>query len=140
MPRGKIGTFIAQDIKDTELAYIAGIIDGEGTVRMEQNLKYKYRYPRISVVQNTTEMLEYLKSRLGGSTELHQPAGTKVGKTNYMSNKDTYRWNTGGQNAYELLKKVVPYMIVKRDKTMQILKDYEEILSTRVDHRKRQGA
>lgn len=118
--RGDRGVRVSPDIKDTEWAYIAGIVDGEGTIRNDQNQTGRH-YPRVSVVQNDPEMLYFLKAKLDGSVEIHQSAGYKLGKTGYLSTKDTWRWNTSGENARFILEKLMPYLIVKKAKAQVVL-------------------
>ncbi len=44
---------------DIESAYLAGIIDGEGTITLTKD--GEFRYPAVSVASTTIEILEWCK-------------------------------------------------------------------------------
>ena len=49
-------------------AYVAGLIDGEGTITLTKiNSNKKFRYPVLSLTSTTYSFLEYLKSNFGGT-------------------------------------------------------------------------
>ncbi len=53
--------------------YIAGIIDGEGTITMTKKPdNSQYRMPVISVSSTTLPILTFLKDRYGGSISTHK--------------------------------------------------------------------
>lgn len=49
-----------------EAAYVAGIIDGEGTITLTRMHAKEYRRPVITVASTDLELLLYLKSLCGG--------------------------------------------------------------------------
>lgn len=53
--------------KDTELHYIAGLMDGEGSIMlMKRNGTDKYRCPQISMTSTTFELVKLMRDRFGG--------------------------------------------------------------------------
>lgn len=67
-------------LEESDINYIAGLIDGEGTITITRKYKTsKFRMPVISCSSTTIELLEYLQSKLGGSISKH-----KVYKDNHL--------------------------------------------------------
>lgn len=67
-------------ISKEELAYTAGLVDGEGTITMGRT-QSPYRHPVVTLASCTFELLEFLKERFGGcictknvTKEGHSPA------------------------------------------------------------------
>lgn len=108
---------------EVRFAYLAGMIDGDGTVRVEKS-NHKYQYPRLAITNTDLNMLAWVQDNFGGVICCHQSAATKIGHTNYLSNKPTYRWDTAGKNAAEILKRIAPYLVVKARKAHEIMKDF----------------
>ena len=52
-------------LKDTEKAYIAGIIDGEGSIILTKFQKKQYPSPRVSVSSTDIELLKWIKMTVG---------------------------------------------------------------------------
>ena len=80
-------------MKKTDLAYIAGIIDGEGTISLSLN---KRSYRIMVTVTNTNEwLIQRLKFMLGGNAS---PMAVPLG-----NNKPVWRWNIVSNDALEML-------------------------------------
>ena len=93
-----------------QLAYTAGIVDGEGSVFItrHKNQRYKLGYNfemKVSVV-NTNEWLTlWLESQYGGWS---------YPKKQVKGNKPTYEWIISGPNAAEFLEEILPYLHLKK--------------------------
>ena len=90
------------------LAYMAGIIDGEGHIGIYGSFnhklsKHKSHYLRVSVGNNCKELLDIFKAKLGGGLSSEQPPKGKL----------IWRWTITGNNAKQLLKDIYPYLVVK---------------------------
>lgn len=83
-----------------EVAYLAGLFDGEGCVHID-----KAHTLRCVVGMTTDGPIEKLHDRFGGST------GLKLGT--HLNQRDQYRWSVSGKSAYEFLKTIRPYLTVK---------------------------
>lgn len=100
-------------LSETERAWLAGIIDGEGCIHIQkrgtspsENLKnYSYQ-PRISIDMNCKEIIEKIVKITG------------LGKCNEqvrsINNKKHYLWKIVGQEASLVLKEVYNYLIEKK--------------------------
>lgn len=53
-------------MKEWEASYIAGIIDGEGTISLTRMHKGEFRRPCISISSTDKELLIYIKSLTDG--------------------------------------------------------------------------
>lgn len=103
-----------------KLAYIAGIIDGDGSIDFIINKKRRREKvaPRIRVANTDTKLIRWLEKEIGG----YVGGVTVVGK-----NKPCYQWLiTGEQNIKSLLHAILPYLIIKRENADEILNFYQE--------------
>lgn len=87
--------------------YLAGILDGEGHVRFAQS-NYRYGYVRLCVVNTHKPLLDAIQANFGGKVQIHTKAGHPKGWS------QSWRWNTAGANAENILRLVLPFLIVKR--------------------------
>lgn len=62
-----------------EKAYIAGIIDGEGSIMLTKFHSNQFPAPCVTIASNSYELLEWIKSKVG--------IGTIKSKKNYNPNK-----------------------------------------------------
>lgn len=91
------------------LAYIAGILDGEGciTIIRQKRKSYKlgWQYQLRIIVSNADRWLCYfLKQEFGGSVqECFSPTNTKM-----------YRWYLTSRKALNFLEAVLPYIHIKK--------------------------
>ncbi|MDU1312807.1 MAG: LAGLIDADG family homing endonuclease [Clostridium septicum] len=110
-------------MNEIEKSYIAGIIDGEGSIMLEKIHKNNYPSPVISVTSTTIELLEYLKATIG--------FGKITKKTNYNieKHKNCYTFVVNYNNAINLLKDVYPYLIIKSKKlrAKMIIEEYKNL-------------
>lgn len=114
-------TPLLNNLTNLELAYIAGIIDGEGSIiisRLKENKgTHKYRYQLFVKVVNTDErLLKFL---------------SKKTLTNYYKDKDhpnksnsrtSYSIHWSVSVSEDLLKKVYPFLIIKKEQVDLALK------------------
>ena len=54
-------------MKEVTKAYLAGVIDGEGTIGLERNNSNERRSPNISVTNTSMEILEIFRKNYGGT-------------------------------------------------------------------------
>jgi hypothetical protein len=110
----QLNTLVSMQDNPTQavlLPYIAGIIDGEGTIRISKtkikahwNTSY---YSQMSCGMSVREVPELLCKILGGSVREE-----RVANVNW---KTIWRWTlTGRVQIYAALKIIQPYLIVKR--------------------------
>ncbi|WP_194191205.1 LAGLIDADG family homing endonuclease [Clostridium chrysemydis] len=110
-------------MKDTDKAYIAGLIDGEGSIMLQRIHRSTYPSPVVSVTSTTIEILHYLKDIIGH--------GTITKKTNYNpeKHKDCYTYILTYDKAINLLKDIYPYLIIKikKERAKLIIDEYKSV-------------
>ena len=117
-------------MKETQLAYIAGLFDGEGCVSYKQYMRQrphnKKPYPtwqiRLEVSMTNKSILEYICSVLGVGT-----VGEKRYKTPYAVGwKKQWRWRCCHREAYFVSMALYPYAQIKVNKLQQIIDHYSK--------------
>src|SRR3990167_4063990 len=98
-----------------DLAYAAGVIDGEGHIIIykddrTKNPKYRTKNPTYILIVGCTntehEMIDFLADRWGAS---RQTRGRQ--RENW---KRTYEWTIQSDMALNFLKEIYPYLIIKK--------------------------
>ena len=102
-------------LSETEKAYIAGIIDGEGCIclvkakrgqRKRGPSPYVFYAIHLRVANTRHELIAWLLDRIGGKMYVLQ-------KTR-GNRKLALQWHTQGRQAKDLLAQVEPYLVIKR--------------------------
>ena len=94
-------------------AYVAGIIDGEGSVFTRK------RNPHVSVSSTTPELIASL-GLFGGH-------GLKGRPPNGLGTKPAWDWIITGESAAIVLRACIPYMLIKRDKAVRALDEFSAV-------------
>lgn len=100
-----------------ELAYIAGLFDGEGCVRICRRDRYgepgnkrkrcEMYYLQVHIVNSDPRLVYPLKERFGGSVHMSEHKNPRQ--------RPTFSWIVSTQLAAEFLKAVRPWLISKAD-------------------------
>ncbi|WP_026575989.1 LAGLIDADG family homing endonuclease [Bacillus sp. UNC438CL73TsuS30] len=106
-----------------EAAYIAGIIDGEGSISLTRMHENEYRRPCISIASTDKELLIYVQTLTRGilnTKKNYNPERHKNSFTLNIKNKD---------DVLSILRQISPYLRVdkKRKRALWILKNYEKV-------------
>ena len=97
---------------DTDLAYTAGIIDGEGNIGIYANMSRKHNpVLKLRVRVNSTDewLVHWLKQTYGGSVG-YADLGTRLGK-NW---KPVWWWTISCRKALLFIEAVLPYLRMKK--------------------------
>lgn len=95
---------------DIDKGWLAGIIDGEGSVVMERtsDTKQKWRHPRIYVASNDREILEKCRQIVGAGS---------ISKKNNTESKQSWSWTVGGGiQVLNILQEIEPYLTCPKKK------------------------
>lgn len=87
-----------------ERAYMAGIVDGEGSIGVRRRLRYIT--PILQVTNTRKDLLEWLVLRCGGAIY--------VNKEERDGRKQLYSWQTFGRKAQAIIREILPYLVIKR--------------------------
>ncbi len=96
---------------EAQAAYIAGIVDGEGSVMliMRKSVRLPSVHLRLSVINTFNGLLRWFFEVTGVGT-IHLVDNKKYGR----SSKQAWIWKTHGEVARSLLEQILPYLIIKR--------------------------
>ena len=109
----------------TQLAYIAGLFDGEGSVSRYQEMRKNRKNPtwviRCEVNMTDKAIIKWLHETLGfGSFYKKPPSAKQLGR------QMQYRWCCSYRDALKFANLLLPYSRVKRRKLQQIIKHYDK--------------
>jgi len=106
-------------VKDTDKAYIAGLIDGEGTItigRRRHGKKSKspwYYQPIISMGNTNRAIVDFIGERYSGWVMARKPGNEKY--------KEWYQWFIRRDNMISFLQDILPYLRFKRPQAEIVL-------------------
>lgn len=111
-----------------KLAYLAGIIDGEGTITINSSMQHKRKTiqykPRVVVSNTEKSLLNWLQEEFGGSVTFY----TSPKKATH---RERYLWRVISlQHIKELLSGCLPFLIIKKEKAILLLQYIEIRLSS----------
>jgi len=120
-----------------ELAYLAGILDGEGCITLakvyrkdnrNKNPQYKEEYwGQVAIgwkdIPKQTEFLDELKEKFGGYKALF--------KANNNHQCDWCYWRLTSNKSSEFLKKILPYLRVKKRQAEIVIRMHDLKLANR---------
>ncbi len=117
-------------MRDTDIAYIAGLFDGEGSIeftkRKEKKRNGTYDCRRISMEISMTDksVLIWVHEVLGVSTLTKKPRkGLRKNGTKYLMQ---YRWRCTFRDAYYVCRLLWPYAHTKLPKIQQVIDHYSQ--------------
>lgn len=98
-------------MKKTEYAYVAGIVDGEGSIGIARSKTQEMiggiRYEMYVTVSNTNEwVIQWLKFNFGGSVSYV--------KSRAVNQKPFWCWRIQTRQAASFLRLVIPYLRIKQ--------------------------
>lgn len=107
-------------------AYVAGFIDGEGALTIKRgkdiNMIQGWRfYVNIRVTSTNKESILYLKELFGGTVNEHKS------KNNVGNWKPAWYWTLGSKKAIQCVKKIYPYLRIKKPQA-EILFDFDKTI------------
>jgi len=117
-------------VNDTDVAYIAGLFDGEGCVSYKQYMRKrphnKKPYPtwqiRLEIAMTDKSILIWVNEMLGVGT-----VGEKRYKTKYTKGwKKQWRWRCSHRDAFKVCCLLFPYAHVKLGEIQKIIQHYSE--------------
>jgi hypothetical protein len=111
--------------RSTELSYMAGIVDGEGSVMCVNAKKSKDGVlPRVSVRNTDKKLMDWIVGTFGGVYYTAQPP------ISHPHHKVSYRWHVDTTlDIVGFLRAIKQYLIIKRDSCDKVLQYCEEKLA-----------
>jgi hypothetical protein len=105
---------------DTQLAYLAGIIDGEGTIGIERQSPHEtcrkktYYTHRLLIVNTSNILKQWLQENF--------PCGKITYRKKIDGRKPCYVWRLFGKDAEDILQAIIPFIKIKRNQAECVLK------------------
>jgi hypothetical protein len=100
-------------VKETDVAYIAGIIDSEGCIRIKRDRGYACQdrktpgyHAALQIRMVDEGAIRFIAETLGGWYFKEKPSAAK--------GRPLYCWTVSDKNAEHILRTVLPYLRVKR--------------------------
>lgn len=90
-----------------DMAYLAGILDGEGTIGIYYHEKRNSYRVKISVVNTYKPLIDWIASVFGGY----------IYQRNHMKWKTRYEWHLG-EDSIELIRSLIPFLKVKKEQAI----------------------
>jgi hypothetical protein len=108
-------------LSGTDAAYIAGLIDGEGTIGLVRKHRNDYRQLGISISSTEPALLEFVQTACGTGVI----SSKRRAKAHHNPSQTFAVYN---RQALDLLKQVHPYLrSYKKERSRLILRDYLDI-------------
>ena len=103
---------MTRELTQTEVAYLAGIFDGEGCISIMRRHCYRPRLGRVvkdysihvRVGNTSAQLLDWIAERVGGAIYSQKVVGNR---------QKAWHWHLGKRDAAEYLRLIRPYVIVK---------------------------
>lgn len=101
-----------------ELAYFAGFLDGEGCFNIrvhhpKKNPDRSHYMCRICITGTDKQIMDWILKRFGGNYHKRSRGSTY---------KPVYHWNLSGPPMTELVKLILPYLVVKKAQAKTMLR------------------
>lgn len=97
-------------ISETELAWVAGFIDGEGSIGIIKTYGRHGQSPtyliRLEVSNTNREIITFLRDLFGG--------GLQPDKKRNPAWKDSYKWVVAAKQAKDIIEQITPYLRLKK--------------------------
>jgi len=115
-------------MREVELAWLAGIVDGEGSITIRKGQVNKGQV-QLSVGNTYKEAIDKIKEMTGfGYVRLlHRDLERPFYKKS-KTHKPCYQWKVVSNQACSALRPLLPYLVIKKEQAILALK-YQEILS-----------
>jgi hypothetical protein len=103
----------------SKFIYMAGLMDGEGTVGIARDTSWRFRSPYVSLTSTTYELVEWCKENFGGCI-----SNQKVRQDNW---KQSWSWRVRNKkDLTDLIRGIEPYMLepAKKARIKMLLEEY----------------
>jgi len=106
------------ELSDIDVGYLAGIIDGEGTIGLTRIHSRENRRPVVSISNNERPLLEHIKSAVGAG-KITNKACTSP------HHSPSFTYVIVGRQALSLLERVTPFLRThKAERSKLLLNEY----------------
>ena len=109
------------NLRETERAWLAGIIDGEGSIHITKTIERRNKsgfafHPQLSITNTNVAILSNVK-RIAASGSICRSISSS-----HPAWKDKYSYTANSKTIRTILPEVLPYLIGKRKQALLLLK------------------
>lgn len=106
-------------MEEVEKAYLAGIVDGEGTATLMKHHPNETPTPQVAVYNTSLKLLNWIKSIYGGIICSR--------KKHAIHHKNAYVWDVRQDRAIRFLNEIKKYLIIKKPQAELITSSYKSV-------------
>src|SRR3990172_1275986 len=93
----------AKELIPEDAAYIAGLIDGEGTISLSKKHKFDNRQLVVSISNTERNLLNYVQETVGAGRITNK-------RTSRVNHTPSFTYSISNRQALNLLKQITPYL------------------------------
>ena len=93
----------AKELIPEDAAYIAGLIDGEGTISLSKKHKFDNRQLVVSISNTERNLLNYVQETVGAGRITNK-------RTSRVNHTPSFTYSISNRQALDLLKQITPYL------------------------------
>lgn len=102
----------AEQMTEPQVAYFAGLLDGEGCISLAH--RRQYITPTLQIANTCRELLKWVQHWFTGGIY-------EIRNSRKDNRKQSYVWSIAGQKAQRAIKLALPYLLVKRRQAELVL-------------------
>lgn len=108
------------NLSETEAAYLAGIVDGEGSLTISMGVSHGTVniVPEISIANNKYALMQWLLDRVSGSV---------YGRIHKGNQATSYTWKCTNSLRVPLLQRLLPYLLLKQRQAEIVIEIADQI-------------
>ena len=106
-------------LSETVLAYMAGMIDADGSIYLRMRNGAGTLHIRLQVANTDETIMDWLKLHFAGRR--YAPRRKQA-----EHHKPLHLWHLNGAGAYQALKLIAPYMVIKRPRAELAIEAWEQ--------------
>ena len=115
---GRMVTPKVKQLAQLDLAYLAGLIDGEGCILLFKQKERVRPTLRLAVGNTYRPVLEWAKEAVGAGSIITQPKQK-------LHHSQSWRWDIYSQNAVDVLRQLLPYLKLKREQALKAIESQQ---------------
>lgn len=101
-------------------AYLAGVVDGEGTITLSRSHANQTPSPEVSIVNTYYPLITWIRARVGKGI-IRQRTGRRV------QHATSYIWTVRSDAAIAFLRQIQPWLIIKKQHARLIVSQYKKV-------------
>lgn len=106
--------------KELLYAYLAGIVDGEGSISIQTSGKVKQFTTKLTVTNTNYEMIQLFEQEFGG--KVRQRVWKTAGPQDKLNWKPCYEWTLIHQKAASAVELLYPHLRIKKRQAILLLR------------------